>query len=134
MIYNYLFLILFGCLFILLLCKYLWVDYFNLFRISGVAVVSGKSIGVWGPDAGQCFVYSVNCAFRKLAEKEHNNQLLLIRILCGAVDTTKSICEVFKCFEFFEFLVAAKTSFLVENIFRILPKVGNSYIWWWHNC
>lgn len=75
---------------------------------------------------------SVNCAFGKPAEKEHNNQLFLIRILYGAVDITKSVSEVFKiinALNFFEFLVAAKTRFPVENTFRILSKVGNSYIW-----
>jgi len=77
------------------------------------------------------------CAFRKLAEKEHSDQLFLIRILNGAVDTTKSVSEVFKiinALNFFTFLVAAKTSFLVVNTFRIPSKVGNSYIWWWHDC
>lgn len=95
-------------------------------------MASVKRIGVRGPDAGQYFVYRVNCAFRKLAKKEHSNQLFLIRILYGAADITKLVSEVFKiinALNFFEFLVAAKTSFLVENTFRNLSKVGNSYIW-----
>lgn len=73
-------------------------------------------------------IYSVDCAFRELAEKECSNRLFKLFFHQNPVWCcwhNQSVSEVFNCFEFFEFLVAVRTSFLVENTFRILPKVGN---------